>query len=105
MKTLGERERKLRLRYQDRHCGNCRYYREIVNDASSPHSECLLLGRTLGISTDEHDLGRWAYQRLCDGWKMMPKSWGYWAHRVKTNPYFSDPHISRKTLERLRARI
>lgn len=76
-----------------------------MGNGGSPHSECILLGRTLGISNQEHDLATWAMNRLCNGWKRRPKTWGAWGHRVKVNPHWKDPFIRRETLIKLRSRI
>ena len=101
--TLTDLENFLHLRYQDKACANCRYLRYSKTGAIT--SECLLLGRTMGISGDEHDLETWAWQRLCDRWSRWPKTWrGNWVI-TGYNPHWKDKHVKRRTLKRIRRRI
>lgn len=94
-----------RLRFQEKSCANCRFYRE--HKTSAVVSECLALGRTLGIQSanEAHILTQWARERLCDLWKKRPASWVIFSEGVDKNPHFHDPYISRATNERRRARL
>jgi hypothetical protein len=88
-----------KLKFHEKSCQTCRYYRIGQNTPkSSIVSDCLLLGRTLSI-TGKESTDR---ERYCDGWKRRPKNWVYW---VKTNPFWVDEYIPRKTQIKLRKRM
>ena len=89
------------LRYQEVCCGTCRYFR--VDTRSSADSECILLGRTLGIASkgESHLVLGWANERYCDFWKRRPRKWQVYA---EANPHWNDMYIKRETLIRLRKR-
>lgn len=93
------------LRYQEKSCANCRFYRE--HKTSAVISECLALGRTLGIQTanESHVLMHWARERLCDLWSKRPASWVIFSEGIEKNPHFHDPYIKRETNQRRRARL
>ncbi len=95
-----EADEALNLRRQDRCCLTCRYFRLVSTSAVC--SECILLGRGLGIAgPDGRDqLAAWAIDRICDGWKRRPQSWNI---EPGGNPHWADPYISRETAQRLRA--
>ncbi len=85
------------LKYQERCCYNCRYYR-IWKKNINYSSECLLLGRTLSLVSLHVFL--WSDGcRYCDLFKKRPSTWSTLS---ETNPYWSDTYYKRKTLERLR---
>jgi hypothetical protein len=88
------------LRYQDKSCTNCRYFR-IIYGGYTDCSECLLLGRTLGVGTSQ-SLCAWGRGRICDEWKKRPKTWNI---DVPKNPYFHDPYLTRKYQQQLRRRV
>ncbi len=88
--------KRLRLRYQEKSCANCRYYRVLDGDIG----DCLLLGRMMAIGLSEmHQYV--AFERVCDGWKRIPRTWDC---RVVQNPFLHDPYISRESQERIRER-
>lgn len=91
------------LRYQDRCCLKCRYYREHKTGAWT--SECLLIGRTLGIAEHHNDLFYWALSRVCDGFKKRPGTWTITSEGTDKNPHWVDQYIPRERLERLRNRF
>lgn len=103
MGELTEREDKLNFRLHEKSCANCRYYRQQKTGAIT--SECLLLGRTLGISDKAYELTKWDARRLCDGWKKLPKTWDIYSEGVESNPHWHDPYIKRETLISLRNKI
>lgn len=88
------------LRYQTHCCGTCRYYR--LYESRSWTSECLLLGRTLGISNTPNDFFNWEMNRVCDFWKKRPKRWSKIAYN---NPHWEDKYISRESLARMSKRL
>ena len=97
-----ELENKLNLRHQEKSCETCRFFRVCLKESSSKTitSECLLLGRTMGINIDDRvQLIDWARGRVCDGWKQRSKTWKIDAYK---NPYFEDKYFKRSTLERKR---
>lgn len=91
------------LRYQEKCCFECRYYREHKTGAWV--SECLLMGRTLSISPDHGDLLDWGRSKVCDGFKKRPKTWRVWSEGVENNPHWKDPYIPRDQIERIRVRF
>jgi len=103
MTTLTELENIVRLRYQDKSCTNCRYFRVFFSEDgnSADTSECLLLGRTMGIGEMCYLYG-WGRGRICDGWKKRPKTWNI---DVSKNPHFHDPYLTRKYQQQLRRRV
>src|SRR5437879_10377749 len=98
--NLGTLAERFPLRYHRRSCANCRFYREHKTVAVV--SECLLHGRTLGITdaNSSYQLVAWARERLCDLWARRPKSWVIFSDGIDKNPHFSDPYISRETNQR-----
>jgi len=70
-------------------------------------AECLLLGETLAISTEDtyKQLKETTQRAVCDGWKKRPSTWIIRAKCVYTNPYWKDPYIPRETQHRLRSKI
>jgi hypothetical protein len=97
-------ETALRLRYQDRSCDNCRYFR-IHHGSDGWTSMCLLLGRDLGTAaTDYNALDGWARERVCDGWSRRPKSWRIYSEGLRS-PYWDDPYLPRELNERRRKRL
>lgn len=92
----------LNLRFHEQSCEKCRYFRIHTTGAST--SECLLLGRSLGISgKGEYALlFGWARERICDGWKRRPKTWNIYSTGVENSPYWKDAYVSRVTQKRLR---
>lgn len=100
--TLSELENKLNLRYQDKGCYNCRYLRIFVQATGTRTTECLLLGRTMGVSVDAVQLYEWAQKRLCDGWSKVPRTWN---RTVYKNPFFHDPYIKRASQKCLRNKV
>ena len=93
------------LRYHEKSCANCRYYRE--HETTAIVSECLLHGRTLGITTAEHrfQLATWARSRLCDLWSRRPKSWVIFSQGTEKNPHWTDPYLPRAINQRRRSRL
>lgn len=86
------------LKFHEKSCLTCRYYRiGKFNPESCVSSDCLLLGRTLSMTGREIT----DRQRYCDGWKRRPKTWEY---RVGYNPFWEDVYIPRETQIRLRKR-
>lgn len=100
MTTLTELQNIVHLRFQDKSCANCRYFR-VVHEKYIDNSECLLLGRTMGVG-DLLQLHDWGMKRVCDGWKKRPKTWNI---DVTKNPYFHDPYLTRKYQQQLRRRV
>src|SRR3990167_1364291 len=94
------KHKSLELRWQHQVCFFCRYYRMVVQEPSNPcrPSECLLLRRTLSVTSDPKD----DRDRVCDAWKRRPKKWDY---LVKLNPHWRDPYIPRGQLLNLRKRL
>jgi len=90
----------LHLRYQPKACNNCRYIRQHDQGPDNPCKPwaCLLLGRLMSMISEDRMM-----DRVCDGWKRRPKSWGIWGHRVKSNT--SDPFITDKSMKRIRVRV
>jgi len=84
------------LRFHEKRCNNCRYYR--ITRRGSEHSDCLLLGRMLsfinGPYADMH--------RVCGGWKKLPKTWNIYTGK---NPFWHDKYISRESQRKIRKRI
>src|SRR3990167_7633490 len=91
---------KTSLRFQDKCCGTCKFYR--IHKTGCYSSECLLLGRTLGVTNNANDHFDWGRGRLCDGWKKRPRTWRIHSEGVEKNPYWLDPYLTRKYLQRLR---
>jgi hypothetical protein len=94
-------QNKFRLRWHEKSCANCRYFRIHTTGASC--SECLFLGRSLGCASagDTSVLLGWARERLCDGWKRRPSNWDEVSDK---NPYWEDRYITRESLVRIRSR-
>jgi hypothetical protein len=90
---------KANFRCHTKCCRACRYYRTYKTQAIV--SECLLLGRTLGISNKGSDLSQWDRQRICDFWLKRPKSWLFVADK---NPHWHDKYITRKSLIKIKKR-
>jgi len=105
MGDLNDLQRLGQFRYQDRSCGNCRYYRE--HETIAVVSECLLMGATMGIApaNESYRLLEWARQRLCDLWAKRPKGWVIFSRGVDKNPHWHDPYLSRAMNERRRVRV
>ena len=82
-------------------CQNCRYFR--IHKTGCFASECLLRGRTLGLSNEGtfilHD---WAREKVCNFWKRRPKTWNIYSEGINNDPFWKDPYIPRKTLKNLR---
>lgn len=91
------------LRYQEKCCGTCRYYR--LHKTSAVTSDCLLLGRMLGINTSASDFFYWDMSRFCDFWAKRPKKWTVYSVGVDKNPHWVDPYLPRETLIQLRKRL
>jgi hypothetical protein len=89
------------LKFVEKCCATCRYWRYWLGDnCPQGGTECLLLGRSLSAAVSESD---WSHKaRYCNGWKKRPKEWCF---RVDKNPYWNDPYISRITLLNLRRRL
>jgi hypothetical protein len=92
----------LRLRFQERCCLTCRFYRRHRTVATV--SSCLLLGRDLAIM-DPVDLDSVDRTRVCDGWTKRPSTWSVASDGVDQNPFWKDPHLSRQWMHRLRRMI
>lgn len=84
------------LKFHDKCCFTCRYYRLYLRDFGSS-TECIFLGRML--STDNSLYPDRA--RVCDGWKKRPLNWGF---NTKVNPHWTDCYIPRETQIKLRKR-
>lgn len=101
---LSDLQSKLNLRYQDKSCRNCRYFR--VTHQSPPNDtmtgDCLLLGRMMSISGDRLQILEWSWNIVCDGWSKVPKNWKI---DVYKNPFFYDPYIKRRSQKRLRNKV
>lgn len=96
------------LRFHPQSCWMCRYFRiacmappDDYGARSVSGSECILLGRTMGIGKSVADLVGWARERVCDCWKRRPARWEV---TVDGNPHWTDPYISRDSLVKIRAR-
>ena len=100
-------DEKARLRWQDESCANCRYFR--LHKTVAITSNCLLLGHTLGIHTDDGEALGWlvcaARERVCDAWKRRPKTWETYSKGTDASPYWVDPYIPRETQIRLAKRL
>ena len=98
-------EHGLHLRWQPQSCASCRYFR--IHKTTAVVSECLLLGRTLGINTatEEHMLTTWAMNRVCDAWSKRPKNWEIRSEGVDRNPHWHDPYLPRTANEKRRKRL
>jgi hypothetical protein len=83
-----------KLKFHDRRCNNCRYYR-----VHPPTTHCLLLGRTLSTRSGEQYVDM---HRVCIGWKKLPSTWN--VHTEK-NPFWEDRYISRESQKKIRARV
>ena len=105
MGDLSDLQRLGRLRFQDRSCGNCRYYRE--HETSAVVSECLLMGGTMGVASasEGYRLMEWARQRVCDLWVKRPKAWKIFSKGVDKNPHWEDPYLPRAMNQRRRVRV
>jgi len=80
------------LKFHDKCCLSCRYYR-----AGQNFSDCLNLGRTLSSTGVPYaDMARY-----CDLWKRRPKSWDIYTDK---NPFWEDKYISRITQSKLPGR-
>lgn len=86
-----------KLKFHEKSCSTCRYYRIHVSKYSST-TDCLLLGRMLSFYTNP-DQERAKY---CDGWKKRPKRWEV---RTKKSPFWHDKYIPPKTQINLRKRL
>ena len=96
---LTEMQDALNFRQVDRSCFTCRYYR--IHSTGSTTGECLLLGRTLSIGIEP----RYADgHRVCNGWKVRPKTWNIHSQGVDNSPFWADPYISRESQERIAIR-
>ena len=80
-----------KLKFHDKSCDNCRYYR-----IHQLNSDCLLLGRTLSIRASNSYCDK---ARFCIGWKRRPKTWDIYNRK---SPFWGDIYISRETQIRLR---
>jgi len=99
MRTLAEIEH---LRYHAKSCLTCRYIRHHKQEHAIT-SECLLLGRTMGIvSKEAHLLSEWDKTRVCDGWKKRPMTWEI---VMKDNPHWHDKYYKRETLQKMHRKI
>lgn len=85
------------LKFHEKNCNNCRYYR-ICIDQGSKHSVCLLLGRMLSFLGNPYD-DMWRY---CDGWKRQPIKWDIVCWE---NPFYSDKYIPRNSQIKIRKRV
>ncbi len=83
-----------KLKFHNKRCDNCRYYR-----IHQGNSNCLLLGRLLTLRSGSFYCDR---ARVCSGWKKLPKTWDIY---IAVNPFWLDPYISRTTQKRLRKRM
>ena len=83
-----------KLKFHDRCCNNCRYYR-----IHPPVTDCLLLGRTLTVYADDLYIDM---HRECIGWKKLPSTWNV---RTDKNPFWEDNYISRESQKRIRVRM
>lgn len=81
-------------------CGGCRYYR--IHKSSAYTSECLLLGRTLGVSNYLSAFHYWDGCRVCDGWRKRPSGWDV---HTSNNPHWEDPHYKREQLKKMAWRL
>lgn len=92
------------LRYQDKACITCKFYREHITVAIT--SECLLHGCTLSIAPNDSSYQQlfesWSWMRLCDCWEKRPRKWVVRSTGASKNPHWVDPYLSRKWLKRLR---
>ena len=95
---------KYNLRFQEKSCWNCRYYRQFLPKEGAATAECLALGRTMGITPagQSASLIGWARERLCDLWKRRPKTWVYFTQK---NPHWEDEYYKRETLQRMHKRL
>lgn len=84
------------LRFHKESCGNCKYFR-IHTQESATVSECLLLGRTMGIAGqyESHHLTGWARERVCDFWTRRPNKWYIYTDK---NPHWEDQYLTREFL-------
>ena len=87
------------LKYHEKSCATCRYYRIWQQARSSESSDCLLRGRTLSIGRCNaySDLARY-----CDLWKRRPKNWEV---NTRKNPHWLDKYYKRAQLEKMRKRL
>ncbi len=94
---------KMHLRGQDKCCSNCRYFR-ISPPSPASAAECILLGRTLSITSKNESYRNisWGRERLCDGWKKRPQKWIVYAN---ANPHWEDQYYKRETLINLKKRL
>jgi hypothetical protein len=83
-----------KLKFHDRRCNNCRYYR-----IWGSMSHCLLLGRSLSQLCGHND----DMYRYCEGWKKRPKTWNVLCEKNE-NPFWKDKYITRKTQDNIRKR-
>lgn len=81
------------LQFHAERCDMCRYYRR-----HGDVTECLLLGRTLSVSS----VGYADSARFCEGWKRRPKTWDVNALK---NPHWCDVYYPREQLLRIRKRL
>ena len=88
------------IKFHDQSCANCRYFR-IHKQEHTQTSECVLRGRTVGISSNFSDLIEWGRGRICQFWKKIPNTWINW---TEENPYWNDPYIPSETIINLRKR-
>ena len=93
------------LRYHDRSCENCRYFR--IHETAAVVSECLMHGRTLGVANKDNHylLTGWARERVCDLWSRRPKSWIIYSEGTERNPHWVDPYLPREVNQRRRKRL
>jgi hypothetical protein len=93
------------LKFHEQSCATCRYFR--IHRTAASVSECLLHGRTLGITEGwgASMLIEWGRARLCDLWSRRPRSWNIFSEGVEQNPHFHDPYLPRSVNERRRKRL
>ena len=93
------------LKYHAQRCENCRYFR--IHRTGAAVSECLLHGRTLGITGRDNtsDLLEWGRARVCDAWSRRPKGWNIYSEGMEANPHFVDPYLPRAVNQRRRDAI
>jgi len=86
------------LRYQDKSCFNCRYYRQHTTGCTI--SCCLRLGRDLSAHSSLFNFFYVDQSRVCDLWKRRPDKWIIGTIGTNSSPYWVDPYITRKQIER-----
>ena len=93
------------IRYHERSCGTCRYYRE--HETVGTVSACVLHGVTLGstIALERGWLTVWAQARVCDLWSRRPKGWDIYSKGPGKNPHWNDPYLPRALNLRRRKRL